>query len=401
VPTRRPLLVVLAVLALALAACSSSSGKRTSSTTTTPVTAAGGTTTTSSPSNCVDVAAQPLAWRARQLVTLPVLNFQVRGLSSLIQQGVGGLLFLGPNPPPNDLAAQLRSAANTNNPALAPLVTADVEGGGIQRLPGLVQNFPWPRDLAASQSPAQVQQLATNVGNQMKAAGVNVDLAPVVDLDDRPGPSQSNPDGQRSFSIDPNTASDYGIAFMKGLQQAGVLPVLKHFPGLGGSTENTDYGPAATKPLADLKAAGLKPFIAAIAAGAPAIMVSNAYTPGLSTKPASVSADTIQGLLRDQLGFDGLVVTDSLSAGALTAAGYDVPKATVAAIGAGADLVLFGSTLTPAATAQLSPANVGTSLNAIVTALTTAVQNGSLPESRVDDAVTHVLQAKGVTLCGG
>jgi beta-N-acetylhexosaminidase len=85
----------------------------------------------------------------------------------------------------------------------------------------------------------------------------------------------------------------------------------------------------------------------------------------------------------------------------LTAAGYDVPKATVAAIGAGADLVLFGSTLTPAATAQLSPANVSTSLNAIVTALTTAVQNGSLPESRVNDAVTHVTQAKGVTLCGG
>jgi beta-N-acetylhexosaminidase len=400
VPTRRPLLVVLAVLAIALGACSSSSGKRTSSTTTTPMTAAGGSTT-STPSNCTDLAAQSLAWRARQLVTLPVLNFQVSGLSSLIQQGVGGLLFRGPNPPPNDLAAQLRSAANTNNPALAPLVTADVEGGGIQRLPGLVQNFPWPRDLAASQTPAQVQQLATNVGNQMKAAGVNVDLAPVVDLDDRPGPSQSNPDGQRSFSIDPNTASDYGIAFMKGLQQAGVLPVLKHFPGLGGSTENTDDGPAATKPLADLKAAGLKPFIAAIAAGAPAVMASNAYTPGLSTKPASVSADTIQGLLRDQLGFDGLVVTDSLSAGALTAAGYDVPKATVAAIGAGADLVLFGSTLTPAATAQLSPANVGTSLNAIVTALTTAVQNGSLPESRVDDAVTHVLQAKGVALCGG
>jgi beta-N-acetylhexosaminidase len=130
-------------------------------------------------------------------------------------------------------------------------------------------------------------------------------------------------------------------------------------------------------------------------------MASNAYTPGLSTKPASVSADTIQGLLRDQLGFDGLVVTDSLSAGALTAAGYDVPKATVAAIGAGADLVLFGSTLTPAATAQLSPANVSTSLNAIVTALTTAVQNGSLPDSRVNDAVTHVTQAKGVTLCGG
>ena len=347
-----------------------------------------------------EIAGWTVARRAAQLVVLPVVNFQVNALLPIVRDGVGGLLFLGPAAPPTDLRAQLAAVEGAEDPgAHGLLVMADVEGGGIQRLPGVVQSFPWPRDMAATMSTRQVQSLAQSVGAQMRSAGVNVDLAPVVDLDDRPGPSDTNPDGARSFGIDPVKTSSYGVAFVRGLQQGGVLPVVKHFPGLGGATANTDDGPANTLPYAQLQTAGLRPFRAAIAAGAPAIMVANASVPGLTDEPASLSPTVINDLLRTQLGFSGLVVTDSLSAGAISAAGDTVPQAAAASIAAGADVVLFGSTLTPADTALLSPANVAGTLQSIEDAIAQAVAASALPESRLDTAVAHVLAAKGARSC--
>jgi beta-N-acetylhexosaminidase len=354
--------------------------------------------------NCVsasDVDRWPLARRAAQLVVLPSLDFNVTALSQLIRGGVGGVLFLGSAAAPSDLRARISMAAGGLSREDVPLVMADVEGGGVQRLQPVVDPFPWPRDLASSRSGADVEHLAETVGAQMKSAGVTVDLGPVVDLDDRPGPSTTNPDGRRSFSISPAVASGDSIAFMQGLRTANVTPVLKHFPGLGGSTHNTDFGPAATLPYAALRASGLQPFINAIRAGAPAIMVSNAHTPGLSTQPASVSPAVIRGLLRHQLGFSGLVVTDSLSAGAISAAGFSVTQAATAAVEAGADMVLFGSTLTAADIAMLSPANVSATEQSIIASLIQAVQKGDMPTQRLNEAVLHVLAIKGVAVCPG
>src|SRR5260221_5017490 len=336
--------ILLAVALTALAACSvggsahralpavapttvgtaaPSSSVPAATTTTPPTTALSGAA-------CVSmraIDAWPATRRAAQLVVVPSLDFNVAGLSSLIRAGAGGVLFLRCGATPPELRQQLISALGTNGPGAAPLVMADVEGGGIQRLQGAVDAFPWPRELTATKSVGEIRDLARIVGQEMMRAGVNVDLAPVVDLDDRRGPSIANPDGSRSFSINPAVAGAYGVAFMHGLRDAGVVPVVKHFPGLGGSTQDTDYGPAATRPWSQLRTTGLKPFIAEIAANAPAIMISNAYVPGLTTKPASVSRAVVHDLLRTQLGFSGLVVTDSLSAGAIRAAGYTVAQA--------------------------------------------------------------------------
>jgi beta-N-acetylhexosaminidase len=341
----------------------------------------------------------PLEQRAAQVIALPVLDFDVTGLTSLIRSGTGGILFLGNATPPADLRARIKAAIGSPSPQTEPLVMADVEGGGVQRLRGPVQDFPWPRELTATMSVDQVRALAQTVGTQMKNLGVTVDFAPVVDLDNRDGPSATNPDGERSFSLDPAVTTSYGTAFMQGLEAGGVLPVLKHFPGIGGSVANTDDGQAATRPLAELRANDLQPFAKAIAAGAPAVMISNATTPGLTTMPASVSPSVIQDLLRRQLGFNGLVVTDSLSAGAIADAGYTVPQAALASIKAGADLVLFGSTLTPADVAELSPANVAAMRQTIIDTLVNGVHTGELPAGRLNEAVAHVLTAKGVTLC--
>jgi beta-N-acetylhexosaminidase len=328
-----------------------------------------------------------------------VLNFDISAVQVAVNDGAGGILFLGSSPPPPNLAAQLGAALAAASPRPAPAVMADEEGGGIQRLAGAVPSLPWPRDMAQSLTPSQVQTQATSVGRAMRQLGVGIDLAPVVDLDAGPGPSATNPDGLRSFSADPAIASRYALAFLQGLQAGGVLPVVKHFPGLGGASGNTDYGPATTPPLAELQTGGLVPFRAAIAAGAPAVMVSNAIIPGLTTLPAVLSPTAVNGLLRHTLGFQSLVLTDSLSAGAITQAGYDLPRAAVTAIEAGSDMILFGSTLTAAETLLLSPIDVAASIGQIVSAIVAATRAGTLPLARLDDAVQHVLVAKHVNLC--
>ena len=379
---RRGAIAAAVVALVSVAGCTGSSHNASPATTSTPAAGTSAPPTASSTPGCIsrrDIGKWSVARRAAELTVVPALDFDVAGLAPLFRAGTGGVIFLGNASTPPDLAAQLRAATAGTDATTAPIVMADVEGGGVQRLPGAVDAFPWPREMAATMTTAQVEQLAESVGHQMLDAGVTMDLAPVVDLDDRPGPSATNPDGLRSFGIDPTIAGNYGVAFMQGLRTAGVLPVVKHFPGLGLSLQNTDYGPAATQPISELRTAGLKPFIAAIAAHAPAIMVGNTYVPGVTTEPASVSPAVIEQLLRGQLGFSGLVVTDSLSAGAISQAGYSVPEAAAASIEAGADLVLFGSTLTPAATQLLSPANVAKTRHTIVGSL---VERG--PLGRVD-----------------
>ena len=130
---------------------------------------------------------------------------------------------------------------------------------------------------------------------------------------------------------------------MKGLQEAGVLSVVKHFPGLGYATRNTDYGPAATLSWAKLQSTGLVPFRQAIADGATAVMMSNARIPGLDVAAGRHLAGRRAGTFAPTLGFKGLIVTDSLSAGAISALHLAEPAASVLALAAGDDMILFGS----------------------------------------------------------
>ena len=345
------------------------------------------------------VGGWPVSRLAAQVVTVPVLDFALANVTSEVRAGVGGVLFLGAGTAPADLGARVRALQGHAPAHTRLLVMADQEGGGVSRLSPVVSPVPWPRDMAATMTTAQVRALAGRVGRQMLAAGVTVDLAPVADVDARPGPSASNPDGARSFSGDPATAAAYSIAFMQGLADGGVLAVVKHFPGLGGSTGNTDVGPSTTQPLTALTWSALVPFRAAVRSGAPAVMVSNASVPGLTRSPSSLSPRVIGDLLERQLDFHGLVVTDSLSAGAILTGGRTLAQATVEAIAAGADLVLFGSTLTAADTAQLSATAVRHSYDTVVAALVAAVADDHLPVARLRAAALHVALAAHDNLC--
>jgi beta-N-acetylhexosaminidase len=323
---------------------------------------------------------------AEQAVVVPVQESNVAAIAAQVADGAGGVILFGSQAPAN-LASALAALLSQAPGGITPLVMTDEEGGAVERMANIVGDLPSAREMAETMTPAQIRTLAKNAGAKMRAAGVTMDLAPVLDLDDRPGPSASNPDGTRSFSKDRTIAQAAGVAFAQGLMDAGVIPVVKHFPGLGGATGNTDDVAAPTLPWSTLQQDGLLPFTAAFKAGVPAVMVANATVPGLTDKPASVSPQVITGVLRQQLHFNGLVLTDSLSAGALSGAGYTVPSAAVAALAAGADMIMFTASDVPGTTKQT------------VQAIVAAVSSKNLTRARLEDAVRHILAAKKVDLC--
>ena len=326
-----------------------------------------------------------------QTIVVPVSETAPGATLTEVSAGAGGILLFGSSAPAN-LGAQLASLETHVPGHIGLLVMTDEEGGGVQRMANLVGSLPWPAWMGANWSSAQIQYAVSGVARNMSANGVNMDLAPVIDVDGtNVPPGAANPDGWRSFSGNTAVVTRDGIAFMSGLRSGNVIPVLKHFPGLGGSTGNTDNGAAQTLPWSTLQRVALPPFAAAIKAGAPAIMVSNATVPGLTTLPASLSPAVMQELTVT-LQFHGLVMTDSLSASAISAAGYTVPTAAVQALRAGADMVMFGLPATTSATIAQT--------FAIRSAIISAVANGTLARSRLIDAVAAVLASRHVNLCG-
>ncbi|MGW0769468.1 glycoside hydrolase family 3 N-terminal domain-containing protein [Streptomyces sp. NPDC002676] len=321
-------------------------------------------------------------------IAVPVSETSVSDVTSEVSAGAGGVLLFG-STAPSDLGSRLTALKSHVPGKLGLLVMTDEEGGGIQRMANLVGSLPWPAYMGTHWSPAQIQQNVTKVATKMAAAQVNMDLAPVVDVDGRnEAPSRTNPDGWRSFSGSTSVVSKDGVAYMNGLRAGHVIPVVKHFPGLGGSSYNSDFGPARTLPWSTLQKVGIPPFTAAIKAGAPAIMVSNNIVPGLGTNPASLSPTAISSELRGKLGFKGLVVTDSLSAKAISAAGFSVPAAAVQALRSGADMVMFDL-----------KGSVSSQTSSIASAITNAVAGGHLARSRLIDAAGHVLAVRHVNLC--
>ncbi|MBV8301719.1 MAG: glycoside hydrolase family 3 protein [Candidatus Dormibacteraeota bacterium] len=334
------------------------------------------------------LAGWPLQRLAEQTIVVPVDGSDPEAVLPEVAAGAGGVILFGSSAPA-DLAAELQALTAAAPQGLAPFVMTDEEGGAVQRMANLAGALPSARDMAATMTPAQIQQLAASAALRMRAAGVTMDLAPVLDLDGGDGPNNADPDGTRSFSIDPSIATPDALAFAAGLMQGGVIPVVKHFPGLGQASGNTDVTPATTLPWNQLQSRGLLPFAAAVQDALPAVMVANASVPGLTDQPASISSAAIAGVLRQQLGFTGLVMTDSLSATALAKIGYDVTHAVVAALTAGADLTLFS------ADAQHVQSETAASAAAIVS----AAETGQLSRSRLVDAVVHILAAKHVDPC--
>ncbi|AUG76784.1 beta-N-acetylhexosaminidase [Kitasatospora sp. MMS16-BH015] len=307
-------------------------------------------------------------------------------LLGLVAEGlVGGVILFGENVAS---LAQITAAvgqlqeANRASPVGAPLlVMADQEGGQVRRLPG--RPYQSAKQIGAAADPAADAALAgQEAGELLRGAGLNVNLAPVLDVYRTPGDFADQ--AQRSYGDDPRTVAVCGREFVTAQQRQGVAATAKHFPGLGpaATEENTDERPVTLgTPLAELRRIDQEPYHDAIAAGVRLVMLSWAVYPQLDpARPAGLSTTVVGEELRGRVGFRGVTVSDSLTAKAVEP--YGTP-ARVAVLGAAAGLDLL-----------LECSGTVTGGQAAVEALAAALEGGELGSAAFDAACDRVLELR-------
>ncbi|MFD8633517.1 glycoside hydrolase family 3 protein, partial [Streptomyces sp. NPDC059656] len=262
------------------------------------------------------------------------------------------------------LTAQLRAERDDV------LVAIDEEGGDVTRLEVRDgSSFPGNLALGAVDDTALTREVARELGRRLAECGVNLNWAPSADVN-------SNPDnpviGVRSFGADTHLAARHTAAYVEGLQAAGVAACTKHFPGHGDTSVDSHHAlPRIDVDLATLAARELVPFKAAMEAGTKAVMSAHILVPALDpTRPATLSPQILTGLLRGELGYEGLIVTDGMEMNAI-AGTYGIERGSVLAIAAGADAICVGGGLADEATVLR-----------LRDALVTAVRDGTLAEER-------------------
>lgn len=292
---------------------------------------------------------------------------------------VGGFILYKPNMVnAGQTVALLNQLKKFNRPSGIPLwLSVDQEGGKVSRLPVDIA-LPASRDLAAGGTPERARALGKAVGQELLAFGFNMNYAPVLDIDSNP----ANPViGSRAYGSDAKTVKLYGLAAMQGLQDSGVVSVVKHFPGHGDTATDSHLElPVVNKTLAELEKLELVPFRAAAEAGADAVMAAHVLLPRLDPDyPATLSPAIITGLLREKIGYDGVVITDDMTMGAIVKH-YSLKEAAVRAVQAGCDLVLVAHGYS-----QVQEAAQG---------LKEALADGRLTWARIDESVARILALK-------
>jgi beta-N-acetylhexosaminidase len=290
-----------------------------------------------------------------------------------LAEGLGGVVLFARNIRDPDQVAALCAELRTDQPNL--LVATDEEGGDVTRLEAATGSF-FPGNLAlgAVDDVALTRRVAAAIGGELAAAGIDLDLAPVADV----VVDSLNPIvGVRSFGSDPLLVARHVAAFVEGVQSRGVAACAKHFPGHGETSADSHLElPVADADRVTLLARALPPFHAAVEAGVRAVMTAHIRFPALGGDPATLSPEVI-GLLRDELGFGGLVVTDALEMRAISGT-VGLEEGAVRALAAGADALCLG--------AERTRDEVGRVHQAIVA----AASSRRLPEDRLDEAAARV-----------
>ncbi|WFE30798.1 glycoside hydrolase family 3 N-terminal domain-containing protein [Solwaraspora sp. WMMD791] len=294
----------------------------------------------------------------------------------LVGDGLAGHTLFGGNVTDPD---QVRAGTAALRAARADvLVAIDEEGGDVTRLAHATGSpYPGNAALGAVDDPALTRQVYRAIGDELAGCGVNLNLAPTVDVNT----ADDNPIiGTRSFGADPTLVATHAAAAVAGLTDAGIAGCAKHFPGHGATVTDSHLElPTVDVPMSVLRARDLPPFAAVIAAGVAAIMTAHIRVPVLTGQaPATFSRAALTGLLREEYGYQGVIVTDALEMrGATSAAGGIVPAA-VAALAAGADLLCVGARVDR----QL--------VERIAAGIAAAVADGVLPVARVEQAAARV-----------
>ena len=294
---------------------------------------------------------------------------------------LGGVIYFGYSgnlvDPPQiaKLSDDLQAVATSTGPQVPLLISTDQEGGNVTRIGAPVAVSPGNMAIGATFDPRVAYATNRATGQQLRAIGIRVDDAPVVDTNTNPANAA---DGPRAFGDTAAQTSLGGAAAVLGLQSTGVAATAKHFPGLGSTEVNTDFGVATTdQTRAGFDRYDLPAFRSAIAAGTDEIMAAHIVAPALdpSGAPASLSAPMVTGILRDELHYDGVVVTDALNAEALHE--YTNVERSVKALQAGVDQLLI-------------PPDLAGAVQGVID----AVHTGQLTEARIDQSVTRILRLK-------
>lgn len=251
----------------------------------------------------------------------------------------GGVILFSRNLVNPEQVARLTNALQEHAPNPPLLIAIDEEGGRVSRLPRGFTTFPAASRIAACRSPDAAYGVAEVTARELRAVGINVNLAPVLDVNSNP----ANPIiGDRAYGTQPEQVCTYGMAVMQGLEGNGIIPCGKHFPGHGDTTTDSHHVlPVVEADRVRLDAVELEPFRRAIRRGLPAIMTAHVRYPALDAEaPATLSRPILTDLLRNELGFQGVTLTDDMEMRAI----FDhqtIGEASVRALRAGADMVLI------------------------------------------------------------
>ncbi|MGI9822557.1 glycoside hydrolase family 3 protein [Agromyces sp. Marseille-Q5079] len=296
-------------------------------------------------------------------------------LLARLRDGLGGVCVFGPNIVDAEQLRSLNASLREANPLA--VVAIDEEGGDVTRL-FYDRGAPYPGNavLGRLDDTGLTERVAREVGAALAATGCTVTFAPDVDVN-------SNPDnpviGVRSFGTDPELAARHTSAWIRGVQSTRVAASAKHFPGHGDTATDSHLAlPVVDEPLEVLRERELVPFRAAIAAGTRTIMTSHILLPQLDAEnPATLSPRILQGLLREEMGFEGVIVSDALDMKGASGV-HGIPEAAVRALAAGCDLLCIGSE------------NTDAQMDDIVAAIEAAVSAGRLPAERIAEAAARV-----------
>jgi len=287
------------------------------------------------------------------------------------------------------LSGGLQKLAEANRVPFPLLIAADQEGGVVARLNHGFTNFPGNKALAMTGDPDLAEASARAMGRELQAVGINMNLAPVVDVNSNP----RNPViGVRSFGERPETIIAYGRKAISGYGQAQIISTLKHFPGYGDvAVDPHEDLPTIRKSMDELERVELLPF-AELAASADAIMTAHILVPAFDSENCSTLSEKTLNYLRETIGFQGVIVADSLVMDGVLKKCKTVDESAIQALNAGCDLLILGGKL-------LSGEHVGFELTTsdvqrIARSLVDAVKSGRVSEERLNQAVARILKLK-------
>lgn len=291
---------------------------------------------------------------------------------------VGGVILFARNIEDSNQMIDLTRALQENNNNLPLFISIDEEGGRVSRLPDDVEKFPSAFTIGLINDQQIAYENGKEIGYTLKRLGINLDYAPVLDIYSN---ENNTVIGDRAFSTEESIVSTMGIATMEGIEDSDIIPVVKHFPGHGDTEVDSHYGlPIVYKTLEELRNFEFIPFVKAIESGCDVIMVSHIILNEVdSINPASLSKIVISDLLRKDMGFDKVVITDDMSMGAITSI-MSIEEACIKSIEAGCDILLLG--------------NAYEEIEQVINSIKLKLYNGEISEEQINKSVKRILELK-------